>query len=122
MEDLLHQSAYNLRETNATHPDDIRAAPKPVIAFSPEMAADLEVLRDFLLTNMWRHFKVNRMTSKAKRVVTELFNLFMSEANTLPDEWQLNENQSLTTLPDKVKARIIADYIASMTDRCVARI
>ena len=82
--------------------------------------ADLESLRDFLFTNMWRHFKVNRMTSKAKRVVTDLFNLFMSESNTLPDEWQLLDSQPLATLPDTARARIIADYIASMTDRYAA--
>ena len=120
VEDLLHQSAANLQELGAKHPDDIRGAAAAVIAFSPEMAADLETLRDFLFNNMWRHFKVNRMTSKAKRVVTELFNLFMSETNTLPDEWQLHESQPLATLPDTTRARIIADYIASMTDRYAA--
>ena len=120
VEDLLHQSAANLQGLGARHPDDIRGAAAAVIAFSPEMAADLETLRDFLFTNMWRHFKVNRMTSKAKRVVTELFNLFMSETNTLPDEWQLHESQPLATLPDTTRARIIADYIASMTDRYAA--
>ena len=88
IEDLLRQSAANLG-LGARHPDDIRGAVAAVIAFSPEMMADLEILRDFLFTNMWRHFKVNRMTSKAKRVVTDLFNLFMSESNTLPNEWQL---------------------------------
>ena len=117
VEDLLHQSAANLQGLGARHPDDIRGAAAAVIAFSPEMAANLETLRDFLFTNMWRHFKVNRMTSKAKRVVTELFNLFMSETNTLPNEWQLHESQPVATLPDTTRARIIADYIASMTDR-----
>ena len=120
VEDLLRQSTANLRKLGAVHPDDIRGAATAVIAFSPEMAADLETLRAFLFTNMWRHFKVNRMTSKAKRVVTDLFNLFMSEINTLPDEWQLRGDQPLLTLPDQVKARIISDYIASMTDRYAA--
>ena len=81
------------------------------------MAADLETLRDFLFQNMWRHFKVNRMTSKAKRVVTELFNLFMSEPNTLPTEWQIIDTQPISEVSDAMRARIIADYIASMTDR-----
>ena len=89
----------------------------PVIAFSDAMAADLEVLRDFLFTNMWRHYKVNRMTSKAKRVVTDLFNLFMSETNTLPVEWQGGKDNAIGTLAVGDRARIIADYIASMTDR-----
>jgi len=117
VEDLLHQSAANLKALGAQHPDDIRQSKDAVIAFSPNMQHDLETLRDFLFTNMWRHFKVNRMTSKAKRVVTELFDLFMAEANTLPDEWQTNGGHPLHRLDKSVRARIVADYIASMTDR-----
>ena len=57
------------------------------------------------------------MTSKAKRVVTELFNLFMSETNTLPDDWQSVGEAGIDGLPERMRARVIADYIASMTDR-----
>ena len=117
VEDLLHQSAANLQGLGARHPDDIRGAAAAVIAFSPEMARDLETIRDFLFTNMWRHYKVNRMTSKARRVVTELFDLFMSETNTLPSEWQMHEGQAIVMLDEMSRARVIADYIASMTDR-----
>jgi dGTPase len=66
---------------------------------------------------MWRHYKVNRMTSKAKRVVTDLFDLFMSEPNTLPSEWQFSRGTALSAMTNNDRARIIADYIASMTDR-----
>ena len=117
VEDLLRQSTANLQALDAGHPDDIRAASAAVIAFSPEMAADLEALREFLFTNMWRHFKVNRMTSKAKRVVTDLFDLFMSEPNTLPSDWQFSGGKALSDMTNNDRARIIADYIASMTDR-----
>ena len=57
------------------------------------------------------------MTSKAKRVVTDLFDLFMSETNTLPHDWQVSAGIALTDLSPTERARIIADYIASMTDR-----
>ena len=66
---------------------------------------------------MWRHYKVNRMTSKAKRVVTDLFDLFMSEPNTLPSDWQFSGGKALSDMTNNDRARIIADYIASMTDR-----
>lgn len=117
VEDLLRQSNANLTAHTVQSVDDIRNAGQALIAFSPAMAADLETLRDFLFQNMWRHFKVNRMTSKAKRVVTELFNLFMSEPNTLPTEWQIIDTQPISEVSDAMRARIIADYIASMTDR-----
>ena len=117
VEDLLRYSADHLASLNATHPDDIRNHDAAVIAFSPEMAADLEILRDFLFQNMWRHYKVNRMTSKAKRVVTDLFDLFMAEPNTLPVDWQVYDAKPLGDLAAAPRARVIADYIASMTDR-----
>lgn len=115
--DLLVQSSANLGEIDAASPDDIRTAGRAIIAFSQRMAADLETIRDFLFTNMWRHYKVNRMTSKAKRVVTGLFDLFMSETNTLPTGWQARDGIAINDLDKPARARIIADYIASMTDR-----
>ena len=57
------------------------------------------------------------MASKAKRVVTDLFDLFMSEPNTLPREWQFSGGKALSDMTNNDRARIIADYIASMTDR-----
>ena len=117
VQDVLHHSSSNLTSLRAGSADDIRRAGHAVIAFGPDMAADLETIRGFLFTNMWRHYKVNRMTSKAKRVVTDLFNLFMSETNTLPDEWQSSGGHGIDTLSEDQKARVIADYIASMTDR-----
>ena len=107
----------NLISEKVTTPNDIRMANQPLISFSPSMAADLECLRDFLFQNMWRHYKVNRMTSKAKRVMTDLFDLFMNETNTLPSDWQFSEAVPLVNLSPTKRARIISDYIASMTDR-----
>ena len=117
VQNLLGQSSRNIETLSAASADDIRQAGHAVIAFSADMAGDLETIRGFLFTNMWRHYKVNRMTSKAKRVVTELFNLFMSETNTLPDEWQSVGETAIDALPESARARVIADYIASMTDR-----
>ena len=117
VDDMLAASRANLVSLEAIHPDDIRTHELPVICFSENMAADLETLRKYLFKNMWRHYKVNRMTSKAKRVVADLFSLFMSEPNTLPSDWQFYEEQALRDMTKTDRARIIADYIASMTDR-----
>jgi dGTPase len=117
VEDLLAVSSHNLAKAQVTKADDIRQAGRPLIAFSTPMAADLDCLRNFLFQHMWRHYKVNRMTSKAKRVVTDLFDLFMSETNTLPHDWQFSAGIALNDLPPTQRARTIADYVASMTDR-----
>ena len=57
------------------------------------------------------------MTSKAKRVMRQLFELFMEQPNTLPSDWQRLGGVEVADLPDAGKARRIADYVAGMTDR-----
>ena len=93
--------------------EDIRLAGQPLIMHSPEAAADLRILRDFLMKYSWRHYKVNRMTSKSRKTLTALFQRFTEEVNLLPTDWQ-NEAEKAD---EKHKARVIADYLASMTDR-----
>lgn len=117
VEDLLFVSSQNFASEDLTTADDIRKIGRPLVAFSASMTEDLKRLKEFLFRRMWRHYKVNRMTSRAKRMVTDLFNLFMSETNTLPHDWQFFEGTALEELSQEKRARIIADYIASMTDR-----
>jgi dGTPase len=84
-----------------------------VVAFSDEMRAHDRALRAFLFKNMYRHFKVNRVMSKAKRVIADLFHLFLAEPNVLPTNWA-----QLCDVPKSVRtARVVSDYIAGMTDR-----
>jgi dGTPase len=69
-------------------------------------------LKRFLSERMYRHYRVNRMSSKARRVVRELFQLFLAEPECLPSEWR-----ALTGDKPSETARIVADYLAGMTDR-----
>ena len=62
---------------------------------------------------MYRHYKVNRMTSKAHRIVAELFDLFIAEPGVLPPPWA----GAAAAVPPSRAARVVADYIAGMTDR-----
>ncbi len=115
--DVLRESAKRLGGLGAKHPDEIRGTGQAVIAFSSGMEEDLKTLKGFLLENMYRHYKVNRMSAKGKRVVTDLFNLFIEDPDLLPHEWA-----ALTKGPgDKKTARAVADYIAGMTDRFALR-
>lgn len=115
--DLVGETRRRLAEIDPKSADDIRRAGMPVVAFSDQMAGDLSTLKSYLFKSVWRHYKVNRMTSKARRVMRQLFDLFMQQPNVLPDEWQYSEGAFLDDLPETEKARHIADYIASMTDR-----
>ncbi len=113
VEDILAESRKRLADAAPKTADDIRALKAPVIAFSDEMAKNDRELKQFLFPNMYRHYKINRMTSKAKRVVRDLFELFLAEPGTLPTEWQAGA----LAAGSAETARVAADYIAGMTDR-----
>ena len=70
-------------------------------------------LRQFLFERMYRHYRVNRMASKARRIVQELFRLLLAEPECLPTEWR----QAAAGAGTPATARLVADYIAGMTDR-----
>jgi dGTPase len=77
------------------------------------MEASTRGLRAFLFQRMYRHERVVRMTDQAKRVVGALFDRFFADANLLPDEWRRRGDG----LRSAKTARVVADYIAGMTDR-----
>ena len=112
VEDLLRQSRAQIAGASLQQADDVRHLGHALISFSDKAEAELKLLKSFLFAHMWRHYKVNRMTSKARRVVRQLFEIFMAERNLMPHDWQ-----SKCTDDETHNARIIADYIASMTDR-----
>lgn len=111
--DLVSQTRNNIEEYGVKTADDIRSLGKPLVFFSSQMKKENRELKRFLMQNMYRHYKVNRMASKAGRVVKELFEFFISEPDCLPDEWRV-----LVTDGEKRKtAEVVADFIAGMTDR-----
>ncbi len=117
--DLLEETRRRLDQNGARSSDHIRRAGRVTVAFSEEMVKQEGVLRAFLMERMYRHYKVNRETSKARRVVRDLFSLLMDEPPCLPTEWQgyLAESEIGGDQEGVKRARIIGDYIAGMTDR-----
>jgi dGTPase len=111
--DLIDETNRRLQQAKVKDVDDIRAQTAPVAAFSDKMRANDTALKAFLFEHMYRHFRVNRMSSKARRVVRELFDLLLAEPDCLPTEWQADTANK----PPEQRARIVADYIAGMTDR-----
>jgi dGTPase len=112
--DLTHSSRENIRATAPTSIEDVRNAP-PLITFSREMAEEAALLKQFLFTHLYRHYQVNRMSSKAKLIVTQLFTAFMQDPSLLPPDHRAADNKK------EGQARYIADYIAGMTDRYAMR-
>jgi len=106
--DLVHASAENIRKHRPDSIESVRLAP-PIIAFSPRVHEESLALKQFLRLNLYRHYRVVRMSTKARRVVSELFGAFLSNIRLLPPEFQERAQSD--------SPRAIADYIAGMTDR-----
>jgi dGTPase len=84
------------------------------VALSDSVRAAEKQLRHFLDTRMYHDYRVNRMTSKARRVTAELFNRLHAEPELLPDGWRARAGEA----PGSARAALlVADYIAGMTDR-----
>ena len=113
VEDVLAETRKRLKETAPKSVDDIRALGRPVVAFSERMAATDRTVKAFLYKRMYEHWKLNRSHSKARRVVVDLFELLFAEPNCLPSPWREKAEQAAT----HARARVVADYIAGMTDR-----
>ena len=114
--DLIAETRRRIAEVGPRSAAEVRAAPRAMVAFSDGMRDHDRVLRGFLKQRMYRHYKVNRVTSKTRRVVSELFALFMAEPECLPTEWQADLAAGGGT-DERSRARLVADYIAGMTDR-----
>ena len=113
--DLIRQSERHIGTQNLTCIEDVRGAPA-LIAFSAEINEQQRALKQFLRTNLYRHYLVMRMSAKAQRIIGDLFGVFMSDSRLLPPQLQ---PQAGHDEPDR--ARAVADYIAGMTDRYAIR-
>ena len=111
--DLLRETGRRIAEHQPDSAAAVRHLGQPLVAFSEEMRENDRALRVFLFQRMYRHYKVNRMTAKAKRVVRELFEQYLDRPDCLPQEWRA----AAEAVEGSERARLVADYIAGMTDR-----
>ncbi len=111
--DLVRETKHRLTALNPADCHAVRQAGQPVVAFSPAMADANRAIKDFLRARMYRHWRVNRMTAKARRLTEHLFTLLVADVSMLPDEWRGRAGES-----DARRAALtVGDYIAGMTDR-----
>ncbi|MDP3593021.1 deoxyguanosinetriphosphate triphosphohydrolase [Phenylobacterium sp.] len=113
VDDVLAETHRRALASKVSSADDVRNLDHALVAFSREMVEDLSRLREFLMNRMYRHWRVNRTRSQARRILAEMFQLFMAEPDVLPTEWfarSQNRDQA-------GRARVVCDYIAGMTDR-----
>ncbi|TAM90964.1 MAG: deoxyguanosinetriphosphate triphosphohydrolase [Candidimonas sp.] len=110
--DLSATTLANLQGAAPASVDDVRRS-APMAAFSASIRRQADELKAFLLENLYRHYRVIRMTSKARRIVRDLFVAFMNDPRLLAQDHRRDDAVE--------QARAIADYIAGMTDRFAVR-
>ncbi|MDH5230184.1 MAG: deoxyguanosinetriphosphate triphosphohydrolase [Gammaproteobacteria bacterium] len=115
--DLINSSRQALTEANPQNSDDARQHQDALIRFSAPMRQQNLELKSFLRHNLYTHYRVHRMTKKAAQVVQGLFTAFFDDSQLLPNEHHEKTRVAEKELGPSGKARIIADYIAGMTDR-----
>jgi len=115
--DLIETSQARLAAAAPADSDAVRAQPEALVAFSPEMREQNLELKRFLRHNLYRHYRVHRMTAKAARVISALFPAFLDDVRLLPPDAQRSVAELEQQNDLAGRARGVADYIAGMTDR-----
>lgn len=115
--DLIDTSQAAIDGCAPTGIDEVRTAGSPLIRLSTEASARHLELKRFLRNNLYRHFRVHRMTVKAARIVDALFQVFSEDPRLLPQTARGHLQELERSDGTSGRARAIADYIAGMTDR-----
>jgi dGTPase len=115
--DLIDSSAARLAASGVRSIAEVRSHPGPLIGFS-DVTRELNYsLKTFLREQVYKHYKVRRMTAKARRVIRELFDAFFNDSTLMPDEHKATGSRLELVQGPAGRARAVADYIAGMTDR-----
>jgi dGTPase len=108
--DLIETTDQNIRSSNVKSVDELQRLPYNVVGFSEEMHRRNRQLKDFLYNNLYRQYRVMRMSVKAEQIISNLFEAYLNEPLILPKKVQ-------DTIPQRGLYRTICDYVAGMTDR-----
>ncbi len=114
VEDVFDETQARLSGLSPGSAEDIRRAERPMVAFSPPMAAAERGVKAFLFANMYRHPKVMAVREQACEAIAWLFPAYLEKLELMPAEWAA---QAMASGEEERAARVVADYIAGMTDR-----
>jgi len=119
--DLISASEASIAAAAPASAEDVRARSQPLLTFSDEVQAEHLELKHYLRQHLYKHYRVLRMTTKAKRVVRALFDAMLEDIDLMPTEHQEAARRMEATDGRPGRARAVADYIAGMTDRFAIR-
>lgn len=112
--DITRTTLQNIEKFKVHSALDIRDLPQPLVHFSKTMQANVDTVRGFLRERMYDHYRVRRMTHKARYVVKTLFTEFFKDPMLMPTDWR---DRAAGCSSDREKATTVIDYISGMTDR-----
>ncbi|NOY16777.1 MAG: deoxyguanosinetriphosphate triphosphohydrolase [Gammaproteobacteria bacterium] len=114
--DLIETSRARLLDSGVSSIDEVRNYPEPILMHSDAVAKESLELKRFLQRNLYEHYRVLRMSKKAGRVISKMFHAFMEDYRILPTQYH-EFSALLSDHSESGLARVVADYIAGMTDR-----
>jgi len=117
--DLIEESARRIADAGVHSIEDVRHQPAPLVAYTEPVRAQTLELKRFLRQNLYQHELVKRATDSSVHVLKELFHVFLDDPRRLPSQYQDKLRAAGDAKLDQ--ARIIADYVAGMTDRYALR-
>jgi dGTPase len=115
--DLINTTQSRLDDARPRSIEDIRRRGKPLVSLSDSARAEHDELKTFLRERVYKHYKVLRMTTKARRVLKELFDAFFDDVHLMPTEHLDAALRGDRDHGISGRARAVADYVAGMTDR-----
>jgi len=115
--DLIRTSQKNIVASGVVSINDVRMQSDTLIRFSEDMFSQSRLMKNFLRENLYFHHQVYRMTRKAKQIIEALFETFINDSKLLPPEHQGYAAQARKHQNEADYARVVADYVAGMTDR-----
>ncbi len=119
--DLIENSAASIKRAAVETIEDVRNAGGPLIAYSDSLREMTLALKRFLRQRLYTHYRVRRMSQKSAKIISDLFLAFMEDQYLLPPQYQEKLRLCAESEPPDCRARIVADYIAGMTDRYAIR-
>ena len=114
--DIVTNSLHTLDKYNFKSVDDIRLFEFPIILMTLKTSNYMKELREFLFKNMYHEKNIINKLSKASIMIEKLFLLYKNDVNLLPMQWRFHKQEDLSLVSDNIKSRVVADYIAGMTD------
>lgn len=108
--DAIEASSARLERVAPGSADDARRVERPLIGYSDDVERGKTELKGYLRDHFYYHPRVKRMTDRAEKVLTDLFEIHRNDLDLLPEKVRTGPGRG-------DPARMVADYIAGMTDR-----